>query len=393
MRKNNGITLVGLIVTIVVMLILVAVSINIIIKSDLIGTADKTAKSYNSTKDIQEIDKLNDWINSFMKDEGGIKLNFNGYVPDTWTNKDIIINLAMDEEKGEKYQYSNDKNVWTDCNSTITINTDQEKTYYFRRVDSNGDSLCETKGYIIKRDTESPTFDLELTAKSGSITCKITNINDNGSKIKDTPEISIAYKKVMDDNYIVAYTGTQSDYTINNLGETLKDVIYVVKVTIKDKANNEGKVEKRITVKCGEKTKDIAVRETDCYKLSLTFEENYPEDVLEILNSGNFSVEDIINKYDIEETMSDYTTYTPMTLFYELTVIDWDKAIKNADGGYDIGLSLPSLTKDITNLSVLYYSVDSQKFQIIDIDKIDYTNKIIDMTLEELPSAIALITK
>ena len=391
MKKNNGITLVGLIVTIVVMLILVAVSINIIIKSDLIGTADKVAKEYNSTADIEEINKLNDWINSFVKDEGGIKLNFNGYVPDTWTNKDIIINLAMDEEKGEKYQYSNDKNAWTDCNSTITINTDQEKTYYFRRVDSNGNSLCETKGYIIKRDTEGPTFDLELTTKSGSITCKITNINDNGSKIEEAPEISIEYKKVMDDNYIVAYTGTQSEYTIDNLGEMFKDVIYVVKATIKDKANNEGKVEKRITVKSAEKNKDIAVSEPDYYKVSVTFEENYPEDVLELLNSGNFSVEDIINKYDIEETMSDYITYTPITLFYELTAING--GIRNENGTYDIGLSIPSLTTDDINLSILYYSVDSQKFQITDIDKIDYDNKIINMTIEDLPSAIVLITK
>lgn len=391
MRKNNGITLVGLIVTIVVMLILVAVSINIIIKSDLIGTADKVAKEYNSIADIEEINKLNDWINSFVKDEGGIKLNFNGYVPDTWTNKDIIINLAMDEEKGEKYQYSNDKNAWTDCNSTITINTDQEKTYYFRRVDSNGNSLCETKGYIIKRDTEGPTFDLELTTKSGSITCKITNINDNGSQIEDAPEISIEYKKVMDDNYIVAYTGTQSEYTIDNLGEMFKDVIYVVKATIKDKSNNEGKVEKRITVKSAEINKDIAVSEPDYYKVSVTFEENYPEDVLELLNSGDFSVEDIINKYDIEETMSDYITYTPITLFYELTAING--GIKNENGTYDIGLSIPSLTTDDINLSILYYSVDSQKFQITDIDKIDYDNKIINMTIEDLPSAISIIKK
>lgn len=391
MRKNNGITLVGLIVTIVVMLILVVVSINIVIKSDLIGTADKVAKEYNTTADIEEINKLNDWINSFVKDEGGIKLNFNGYVPDTWTNKDIIINLAMDEEKGEKYQYSNDKNAWTDCNSTITINTDQEKTYYFRRADSNGNSLCETKGYIIKRDTEGPTFDLELTTKSGSITSKITNINDNGSKIEDAPEISIEYKKVMDDNYIVAYTGPQSEYTIDNLGEMFKDVIYVVKATIKDKANNEGKVEKRITVKSAEKNKDIDVSEPDYYKVSVTFEENYPEDVLELLNSGNFNVEDIINKYDIEETMSDYKKYTPITLFYELTAING--GVRNENGMYDVGLSIPSLTTDDTNLSILYYSVDSQKFKVVTANTVDYQNKTMKMSIEELPSAISIIKK
>ena len=45
--KNRGITLVALIITIIVMLILVAVSINILIKSNLIGIAEKTAEKYN----------------------------------------------------------------------------------------------------------------------------------------------------------------------------------------------------------------------------------------------------------------------------------------------------------------------------------------------------------
>ena len=47
MRKNKGITLVALIITIIVMLILVAVSVNILIKSNLIGTAEKTVDKYN----------------------------------------------------------------------------------------------------------------------------------------------------------------------------------------------------------------------------------------------------------------------------------------------------------------------------------------------------------
>ena len=47
MKKNNGITLIALIITIIVMLILVAVSVNILIKSNLIGTAEKTVDKYN----------------------------------------------------------------------------------------------------------------------------------------------------------------------------------------------------------------------------------------------------------------------------------------------------------------------------------------------------------
>ena len=46
-EKNKGITLIALIITIVVMLILVGVSVSILINSNLIGVAEKTATAYN----------------------------------------------------------------------------------------------------------------------------------------------------------------------------------------------------------------------------------------------------------------------------------------------------------------------------------------------------------
>lgn len=48
MRKDKGITLVALIITIIVMLILVAVSVNVLIKSDLMGIAEKTTDKYKT---------------------------------------------------------------------------------------------------------------------------------------------------------------------------------------------------------------------------------------------------------------------------------------------------------------------------------------------------------
>ena len=48
MERNKGITLIALIITIIVMLILVAVSVNILIKSNLIGTAEKTVNKYKT---------------------------------------------------------------------------------------------------------------------------------------------------------------------------------------------------------------------------------------------------------------------------------------------------------------------------------------------------------
>ena len=48
MKKNKGITLIALIITIIVMLILVAVSVNILIKSNLIGVTEKTVDKYKT---------------------------------------------------------------------------------------------------------------------------------------------------------------------------------------------------------------------------------------------------------------------------------------------------------------------------------------------------------
>ena len=47
-QKQGGITLVALIITIIVMLILVAVSVNVLIKSNLMGTAGKAGNSYKT---------------------------------------------------------------------------------------------------------------------------------------------------------------------------------------------------------------------------------------------------------------------------------------------------------------------------------------------------------
>ena len=51
MKRNKGITLIALIITIIVMLILVAVSVNVLIKSNLIGTAENTVDKYKTASE------------------------------------------------------------------------------------------------------------------------------------------------------------------------------------------------------------------------------------------------------------------------------------------------------------------------------------------------------
>lgn len=61
MRGQKGITLVALIITIIVMLILVAVSITVLIQSGLLDTASKAGKATKEA--IREESQLNDTVN------------------------------------------------------------------------------------------------------------------------------------------------------------------------------------------------------------------------------------------------------------------------------------------------------------------------------------------
>ena len=60
MRKNKGITLIALIITIIILLILVGVSVNLLIKGDLFGSAEKAVNGTNAKVEEQQtaVDEL-----------------------------------------------------------------------------------------------------------------------------------------------------------------------------------------------------------------------------------------------------------------------------------------------------------------------------------------------
>ena len=60
MRKNKGITLIALIITIIILLILVGVSLNLLIKGDLFGSAEKAVEGTNAKVNEQQtrVDEL-----------------------------------------------------------------------------------------------------------------------------------------------------------------------------------------------------------------------------------------------------------------------------------------------------------------------------------------------
>lgn len=78
MRRNNGITLVALVVTIVILIILAGVSINITLGEDGIITIAKKAKENMEFAQIEEQTKLNELYSSIEKNEGitGEEINY-----------------------------------------------------------------------------------------------------------------------------------------------------------------------------------------------------------------------------------------------------------------------------------------------------------------------------
>ena len=60
MRKNRGITLIALIITIIILLILVGVSVNLLIKGDLFGSAEKAVNGTNAKVEEEQtrVDEL-----------------------------------------------------------------------------------------------------------------------------------------------------------------------------------------------------------------------------------------------------------------------------------------------------------------------------------------------
>ena len=109
MKKNKGITLIALIITIIVMLILVAVSINLLIKSNLIGNAEKATNAYKTATEEEanggkikigdiEYDSIDEYINrnnlqlKYKADSGKVRV----YVKDSLY--DYVDKLPMSEK-------------------------------------------------------------------------------------------------------------------------------------------------------------------------------------------------------------------------------------------------------------------------------------------------------
>ena len=127
MKKNKGITLIALIITIIVMLILVAVSVNLLIKSNLIGTAEKAVDKYKTASEEEA-------------NGGTIEINGKKYasIEDYIEGKETITEVHNWERTGDNLTCKH-------CNRTVTIG--QELDYKDNGKGTSSISAEKAGGY------------------------------------------------------------------------------------------------------------------------------------------------------------------------------------------------------------------------------------------------------
>lgn len=87
------------------------------------------------------------------------------------------------------------------------------------------------------------------------------------------------------------------------------------------------------------------------------------------------AIEAVVEKLDGKDFVTGFTQFK---------VLDQAKAVKNADGKYEVEISVPSLTDDLENVQLLCYNKDTKEWTIVEPISIDKQNKTMKVALEDL---------
>ena len=87
------------------------------------------------------------------------------------------------------------------------------------------------------------------------------------------------------------------------------------------------------------------------------------------------AIEEVIEKLDGKDFV---------TGFVQFRVKDFERAEKNADGKYEVEISVPSITDEMENIQLLCYNKETEEWTVIDPINIDKENKTIKVALDDL---------
>lgn len=111
-------------------------------------------------------------------------------------------------------------------------------------------------------------------------------------------------------------------------------------------------------------------------------------DLIKDINAGTKTLEDLAKAES--SIASEIEGKSLVTAFMDLRKIG--DVSKTADGKYQVTLSVPALTKGMTDVKVLHFSTERKVWEVIRPSNVDLDNKEITFELQDL-SPIAIIAK
>ena len=242
MRKNKGITLIALIITIIILLILVGVSINLAIKGDLFGSAEKAVSGTND-KVAQEQTRVDELMGR-LEDVNNKSSKHNWQYTDSTRAKIRCTcerckafndgdstgrTLSIGQQIGETESKTASTSITSaksgrDSDQTLALNAEETKWVVFGYEDKDNDGLNE----VLLLTTEHPTTNTIYFKGAAAYNNAVDEVNRMCKELYGTNARGMTIEDV---NRALGYTPAGGMYYLNdtynttgNLTTKLKDL-------------------------------------------------------------------------------------------------------------------------------------------------------------------------
>ena len=242
MRKNRGITLIALIITIIILLILVGVSVNLLIKGDLFGSAEKAVSGTNAKVNEQQT-RVDELMGELEKVESQNAVHNWQYTDSTKakirctcarckafkdgdsTGRTLSIGqqIGETESKTASTSITSAKSGY-DSDQTLALNAEETKWVVFGYEDKDNDGLNE----VLLLTTEHPTTNTIYFGGAATYNNAVEEVNRMCKELYGTDARGMTIEDV---NRVLGYEPAGGMYYLNdtynttgNLTTKLKDL-------------------------------------------------------------------------------------------------------------------------------------------------------------------------
>ena len=246
-RNSEGITLIALVITIIVLLILAGVTINLTLgENGLFRIAKKSVENYTEKEEQEQqgLNKLLSEMNNYIDEKLQLEIVGGTLGEKNWYKSEVEIKIVnINENEITKYALTGATTKEEEeikSGATIKIVNDGTTIITVKSYDVNGTQTYETKKEIHK-DSQAPTIENEQEKKVAIG----TDINEEYIKTNSEIKDNLTEVKIVD------LTVKNSANKIIGEGEQVKKLddydIYSVSFKIKDEAGNSQEIEQKIT--------------------------------------------------------------------------------------------------------------------------------------------------